>query len=82
MVPEFEKASFEAEIGKVVGPVKTQFGYHLIRVEDKKDQVQIPFEQVQRQIHEQLVQGRQQEAYTKKVDELTAKYGVEKCTPA
>ena len=32
MVPEFEQAAFEAEIGQVVGPVKTQFGYHLILV--------------------------------------------------
>ena len=36
MVPAFEKAAFEAEIGKVVGPIKTRFGYHLIKVVDKK----------------------------------------------
>ena len=38
MVKEFEEAAFAAEIGHVVGPVKTQFGYHLIKVEDKKTQ--------------------------------------------
>ncbi|HIH02764.1 MAG TPA: peptidylprolyl isomerase [Methanoregulaceae archaeon] len=37
MVPEFEKAAFGAKKGEVVGPVKTQFGYHLIRVNDMKD---------------------------------------------
>jgi peptidyl-prolyl cis-trans isomerase C len=36
MVPEFEKAAFEGEKGKVLGPVKTQFGYHIIKVLDKK----------------------------------------------
>jgi peptidyl-prolyl cis-trans isomerase C len=36
MVPEFEKIAFEEEIGKVVGPVKTQFGYHVIKVTGKK----------------------------------------------
>ena len=30
MVPEFEKAVAESDINQVVGPVKTQFGYHLI----------------------------------------------------
>ncbi len=36
MVPEFEKAAFDGEVGKVIGPVKTQFGYHVIRVTGKK----------------------------------------------
>lgn len=34
MVPEFEKACFSAKKGDVVGPVKTQFGYHLIKIVD------------------------------------------------
>jgi peptidyl-prolyl cis-trans isomerase C len=36
MVPEFEKAAFEGEKGKVLGPVKSKFGYHLIKVMDRK----------------------------------------------
>jgi peptidyl-prolyl cis-trans isomerase C len=36
MVAEFEKAAFEGEKGKILGPVKSQFGYHLIKVLDKK----------------------------------------------
>jgi len=36
MVPEFEKAAFEEEVGKVIGPVKTQFGYHIIKVTGRK----------------------------------------------
>ena len=35
MVKEFEKAAFNAEVGEVVGPVKTDFGYHLIWVSRK-----------------------------------------------
>ena len=35
MVKEFEKAAFSADTNKVVGPVKTQFGYHLIWVNRK-----------------------------------------------
>ena len=36
MVPEFEKAAFENEVGKLIGPVKTQFGWHVIKVTGKK----------------------------------------------
>jgi peptidyl-prolyl cis-trans isomerase C len=36
MVAEFEKAAFENEVGKVIGPVKTQFGWHVIKVTGKK----------------------------------------------
>lgn len=32
MVPEFDRVVFSAEVGKVHGPVKTQFGYHLIEI--------------------------------------------------
>ncbi|WP_075720705.1 peptidylprolyl isomerase [Roseburia sp. 499] len=78
MVPEFEKAAFEGEIGKVIGPVQTQFGYHLIRVEDKKEGSVIPFEQVKDQIHQQLIQNKQKEVYDAKVKELETKYGVER----
>lgn len=78
MVPEFEKAAFDGEIGKVIGPVKTQFGFHLILVEDKKEASVRPFEQVQAQLHQQLIQGKQQEAYDAKVRELEKAYGVER----
>ncbi len=36
MVKEFENAAFDTEINKVSDPIKTQFGYHLIKVYDKK----------------------------------------------
>ncbi len=39
MVPEFDSVAFSADVGTIAGPVKTQFGYHLILVEarEKKD---------------------------------------------
>ena len=36
MVREFERAAFDGEKGAVVGPVKTEFGWHVIKVLDKK----------------------------------------------
>ncbi|MHB2025896.1 MAG: peptidylprolyl isomerase [Elusimicrobiota bacterium] len=35
MVPEFDRVVFSAEVGKVQGPVKTQFGYHLVEVTNR-----------------------------------------------
>jgi peptidyl-prolyl cis-trans isomerase C len=37
MVPEFDKVVFGAEVGKVHGPVQTQFGYHLIEITHRAD---------------------------------------------
>lgn len=36
MVPEFENAAFNMQVGQVSAPVKTQFGYHLIKVTEKR----------------------------------------------
>ncbi len=37
MVPEFDKVVFSADVGTVQGPVKTQFGYHLLEVTERQD---------------------------------------------
>ena len=37
MVPEFDKVVFSAEVGKVQGPVRTDFGFHLIEVTSRTD---------------------------------------------
>ncbi len=37
MVPEFDRVVFQEEVGKVHGPVKTQFGYHLVEITKRVD---------------------------------------------
>lgn len=37
MVPEFDKVVFSAQVKEVQGPVKTQFGYHLLEVTERND---------------------------------------------
>ncbi len=64
MVPEFSKAVWALEKGKItLEPVKTQFGYHIILLEDKTEVQPVPYEKVKDQI---IVSLKQQE-FAKKV---------------
>ena len=74
MVKEFEDAAFEAEVNAVVGPVKTQFGYHLIKVQKKNEASVMAFEEVGERIRTNLLQRKQSEVYMAKVSELRKKY--------
>ena len=74
MVPEFDQVAFEAEIGQVVGPVKTQFGYHLVKVENRKEASVMAFDEVKSYIEGTMLQQKQNEVYTAKYNELYAKY--------
>lgn len=78
MVPEFEKAAFEGTVGEILGPVKTQFGYHLILVEDKKEEQKADFDTVKDQLQDTLLQQKKQTVYMETVKELEKKFGVER----
>lgn len=60
MVKAFEDAAFALEKGKVSAPVQSDFGWHLIKVEDKRDRKPPAFEEVQDQIKAELVRAKLQ----------------------
>lgn len=78
MVPEFEEAAFALDLEKVSEPVKTQFGYHLIKVEAKNEPKTSSFEDVKAQIVNKLIQSRQEKKYTDVIKELETKYEVKR----
>jgi parvulin-like peptidyl-prolyl isomerase len=77
MAPEFEAAAFAAKPGEVVGPVKTTFGYHLIRVEEIREPMLRPFEMMQRFLHDRLLRERQHARLTELMNELKGRIPVE-----
>jgi peptidyl-prolyl cis-trans isomerase C len=65
MVPEFAEAANKLDKGELSEPVKTQFGWHVIKVEDKRERPIPPFEQVKDQIETFVARKAQAEAIGK-----------------
>ncbi|HKF99583.1 MAG TPA: peptidylprolyl isomerase [Xanthobacteraceae bacterium] len=78
MVPEFSEAALKLDKGQLSDPVKTQFGWHVIKVEDKRDRPVPPFEQVKDQIETYVVRKAQADVIAKlrqgaKIERVEAK---------
>lgn len=63
-VPAFEDAAFSAEQDEIVGPVETEFGYHVIQVTDVREEQTRPLDEVEGEISQQLAATQQEEEFT------------------
>jgi peptidyl-prolyl cis-trans isomerase C len=78
MVPEFDKAVFEMAVGEISeAPVKTQFGYHLIKLNSKKDAEVMPYAEIAGEIKNALLAEKQRAAYESKINQLKILYPVD-----
>ena len=77
VVPEFGEAAFKLDKGKISDPVKSQFGWHVIKIEDKRERKPPAFDAVKDRIRVVLLQKANEDFVTKtrqgaKIERLTA----------
>lgn len=78
MVPEFAEVAFKLDKGQLSDPVKTQFGWHVLKVEDKRNRPIPDFDKVKDQIETYVVRKAQADLVTKlraeaKIEKIPAK---------
>lgn len=78
MVKEFEDAAFNMEVGAISdAPVKTQFGYHLIKLNSKNEAKEMPYGEIADEIKRALLMEKQRAAFDSKVNQLKILYPVD-----
>ena len=77
MVPEFDKVAFSLPVGQLSGVVTTQFGYHVLKVTDRKPARTVPYEEAQAQIKQFLEQQKKQQAADTFIEGLKKKAKIE-----
>jgi peptidyl-prolyl cis-trans isomerase SurA len=78
MVPEFEKVVFRLKEGEISGVVETEYGYHIIKVDEIQKGRTIPFKEVKNKIKDILSVSKQESTYKAWISELRDSAFIEK----
>ncbi len=70
MVGEFEKVAFALKAGEISVPVKTNFGFHVVKVEERRKLAPKPFDEVREELRERLLRDQMAQYTQSYVDEL------------
>ncbi len=76
MTPPFSRAAFALKKGEISRPVRTHFGFHIIKVEDKRAQEQMDLDRVKARIRSKLAGMRKNAGMAKEIERLKKKYKV------
>ncbi len=73
LLPDLEEAAFAIEEGEVSEPVRTDFGFHLLMVEEKKEAEYSPFEEVEEKVEETILTIKALEAGKEKANQIKSR---------
>ncbi len=73
MIPEFEKAAFSLNVGQTSGIIKTRFGYHIIKLTERKPAVYQSFDEVKDTVRTSIIRDRQRQRFDEFTDKLKEK---------
>jgi peptidyl-prolyl cis-trans isomerase C len=77
LIPEIENAVFALEIGSISDIIKSEYGFHILKVTDKKPEVLKTFEEVKEEIVKTLLSTKQKEAFDNLLEELKSQVTIE-----
>ncbi len=77
MVPEFEAAALKLNPGEISEPVKTKFGYHIIKVTDKKMGKPVEYEKIKNVLMQRMTAEKQRDVFDSYIESLKKNYKVE-----